>query len=193
MTVSFGQNKDEFLTFPFVSLDFLTLESCFVLFFSPSTFGLNWFYLGMLFVWASLVAQMVKSPPAVQETWVGFLGWEDPLEKGTATHSYSCLENPMDRAAWWATKSMRSQRGGHDWETDFHFAACKGKITKLSQSSRLHVFTFFMIFIIFIILLILQTALLKTLSVWPCGILEAVHRTFTQNTQPQFPSGILVP
>ena len=32
-------------------------------------------------------AQMVKNPPAVQETWVRFLGWEDPLEKGTSTHS----------------------------------------------------------------------------------------------------------
>ena len=30
---------------------------------------------------------MVKNPPAMWETWVGFLGWEDPLEKGTATHS----------------------------------------------------------------------------------------------------------
>ena len=38
--------------------------------------------------WASLVAQMVKNPPALQETWVRSLGWEDPpLEKGTATHS----------------------------------------------------------------------------------------------------------
>ena len=37
--------------------------------------------------WASLVAQMIKNPPAVQETWVQSLGWEDPLEKGTATHS----------------------------------------------------------------------------------------------------------
>ena len=35
----------------------------------------------------SLVAQMVKNPPAVQETWVQSLGWEDPLEKGMATHS----------------------------------------------------------------------------------------------------------
>ena len=35
----------------------------------------------------SLVAQLVKNPPAVQETWVRSLGWEDPLEKGTATHS----------------------------------------------------------------------------------------------------------
>ena len=36
---------------------------------------------------ASLVAQMVKNPPAMQETWIQFLGWEDPLEKGAATHS----------------------------------------------------------------------------------------------------------
>ena len=38
-------------------------------------------------IWASLVAQLVKNPPAIQETWFRSLGWEDPLEKGTATHS----------------------------------------------------------------------------------------------------------
>ena len=37
--------------------------------------------------WASLVAQLVKNPPAMQETWVQSLGWEDPLEKGKAAHS----------------------------------------------------------------------------------------------------------
>ena len=37
--------------------------------------------------WASLVAQMVKNLPAMQETWVQSLSWEDPLEKGMATHS----------------------------------------------------------------------------------------------------------
>ena len=37
--------------------------------------------------WASLVAQLVNNPPAVQETWVWSLAWEDPLEKGKATHS----------------------------------------------------------------------------------------------------------
>ena len=37
--------------------------------------------------WASLVAQLVKNPPAMWETWVRSLGWEDPLEKGSATHS----------------------------------------------------------------------------------------------------------
>ena len=37
--------------------------------------------------WASLVAQLVKNPLAMRKTWVRFLAWEDPLEKGTATHS----------------------------------------------------------------------------------------------------------
>ena len=36
---------------------------------------------------ASLAAQLVKNLPAMQETWVQSLGWEDPLEKGMATHS----------------------------------------------------------------------------------------------------------
>ena len=37
--------------------------------------------------WAFLVAQLVKNPPAMVEIWVRSLGWEDPLEKGKATHS----------------------------------------------------------------------------------------------------------
>ena len=37
--------------------------------------------------WASLVTQRVKNPPAVWETWVLYLSWEDPLEQGMATHS----------------------------------------------------------------------------------------------------------
>ena len=43
--------------------------------------------IGLQFSWASLVAQLVKNPPTVQETWVQSLGWEDPLEEGKATHS----------------------------------------------------------------------------------------------------------
>ena len=41
----------------------------------------------MLITWASLVAQLVKNPPAMQETLIQFLSQEDPLEKGKATHS----------------------------------------------------------------------------------------------------------
>ena len=52
-------------------------------------------------VGVSLVAQTVKTLPAIQETWVRSLGWEDPLKKGTLLQ-YSCLENSMDREAWWA-------------------------------------------------------------------------------------------
>ena len=50
----------------------------------------------------SLVAQMVKNPLAMQETWVQSLGQGDPLEKGMETHS-RILENPMDKGAWQAT------------------------------------------------------------------------------------------
>ena len=53
---------------------------------------------------ASLVAQLVKNPPAMRKTWIQSLGWEDPLEKGKATHSSilawriprrSCKESDM--------------------------------------------------------------------------------------------------
>ena len=47
---------------------------------------------------------MVKNLPAMRETQVRSLGLEDPLEKRMATlPQYSCLENSMDRGAWWAT------------------------------------------------------------------------------------------
>ena len=57
----------------------------------------------------ALAAQLVKNLSAMQETPVQFLGWEDPLEKGTATHS-SIL-------AWripWTIQSTGSQKVGHD-------------------------------------------------------------------------------
>ena len=59
--------------------------------------------------WASLVAQKVKNLPAMQETWVLSLGCEDPLEKGTATHSSTL--------AWripWTIQSMGLQRARYD-------------------------------------------------------------------------------
>ena len=53
---------------------------------------------------ASLVAYMVKIPPAMQETWARSLGWEDPLEEGMAIHSsILAWRIPMDRGAWQAT------------------------------------------------------------------------------------------
>ena len=51
--------------------------------------------------WASLVAQLVKKPSAMRDTWVRSLGWEDPLEEGMATHSSILAQRiPMDRGAW---------------------------------------------------------------------------------------------
>ena len=66
---------------------------------------------------ASLVAQMVKNPSAMQETWVRSLGQEDPLEKGMATHSsilawkIPWMEEPGRLGG---LQSMGSQRVGHD-------------------------------------------------------------------------------
>ena len=49
------------------------------------------------------MAQMVKNPPAMWGTWVGSLGWEDPLEEGMATHSsILAWRIPKDRGALWA-------------------------------------------------------------------------------------------
>ena len=48
--------------------------------------------------------QVVKNLPAMQETWVWSLGWEDTLEDGMATHSsIPAWRTPMDRGAWWTT------------------------------------------------------------------------------------------
>ena len=52
----------------------------------------------------NLYTQMVKNPPAMQETWVWSLGWVDPVEQGMATHSIIfAWRIPMDRGARWAT------------------------------------------------------------------------------------------
>ena len=52
------------------------------------------------------VAQMVENPPAMWDTWVQSLGWEDPLGEGMATNSsILAWRIPMDRGAWWVTKS----------------------------------------------------------------------------------------
>ena len=56
-----------------------------------------------------LVYQTVKNLPAMRETWLRSLGWEDPLEGGHGNPllAYSCLENPTDRGAWRATWGCR--------------------------------------------------------------------------------------
>ena len=69
-----------------------------------------------ILLWAPLIVQLVKNLPAVQETWIRSLGWEDPLEKEMATHS-SILAWIMDRGAWWAAVHGVA-RVGHDWATN---------------------------------------------------------------------------
>ena len=70
--------------------------------------------LSSILLWSSLVAQLVKNLPAMPETWVRSLGWEDPLEEGMATHS-SIL---AWRIPWTeepgGLQSMGSQRVGHN-------------------------------------------------------------------------------
>ena len=70
---------------------------------------------------ASLVAQMVKNPPAMWETWVWSLGRSSEEGNGYP-FQYSCLENSMDRRAWRGTVHGVAKR--HDWLTfTFHFQA----------------------------------------------------------------------
>ena len=64
-----------------------------------------------LYKWASLVSQLVKKPPAMWETWVPSLVWEDPLEKGTATHSVFCSGEFHGLYSPWG------RRVGQDWTT----------------------------------------------------------------------------
>ena len=66
--------------------------------------------------WGSLVAQMVKNPPAIQETQVQFLGWKDPLEKGMATHSsilawrIPWTEEPGELLSMWSHRADTNER-----------------------------------------------------------------------------------
>ena len=87
---------------------YLSICIYFFRFFSLTT----WMGYPLQYSWASLVAQLAKNLPAIRETWVRFLGWEDPLEKGTSTHS-SIL-------AWripWTVWSLGSQRVRYNWAT----------------------------------------------------------------------------
>ena len=71
--------------------------------------------------WTSLTAQSVKNLPAMQETWVQFLGWEDPLEKEMATHSSTLAWKISWTGEPGRLQSMGLKRVGHDWATSQEF------------------------------------------------------------------------
>ena len=79
--------------------------------------------------WASLVAQLVKNLPAMWKTWVRPLGWEDPLEKGKATHS-SIL---AWRIPWTVHRVAKSQIGLSDSPFTFHFHALEKEMATHSS------------------------------------------------------------
>ena len=83
---------------------------------------------------ASLVAQLVKNPPAMQETWVRSLGWEDPLGKGKDHPlQYSLLENSMDYIVHGIAKSRTQLSGFH-----FHFQIYYVVLGKSCNYSQLY-------------------------------------------------------
>ena len=73
--------------------------------------------------WASLVAQLVKNPPAMWETCIQSLGWEDPLEKGTATHSIILAWRILCTYSPWGHKesNMTEQLSLLKYEIIVHF------------------------------------------------------------------------
>ena len=81
-------------------------------------FWSSFFPFSLFRLWASIVAQSVKNLPAVQETQVWSLGWEDPLEKEMATHSSILAWKISWTQEPGGMQSMGSQRVGHDWVTN---------------------------------------------------------------------------
>ena len=84
------------------------------------------------YAWASLVAQLVKNPPTMQEAWVRFLDWENLLEEGRATYSsILAWKIPMDRGAWhaavhgvsksWTWLATKHRTAHRFWNVCFHF------------------------------------------------------------------------
>ena len=90
----------------------------------------------ILKIWISLVAQMVKNLPAMQETRVQSLGWEDLLEKGMATHSsFLAWRIAMDKGACWATVHGVQRVG--DWATKHTPTLCIMKDKKANNHEYL--------------------------------------------------------
>ena len=84
-------------------------------------------------IFLKVVDQSVKNLPAMQETWVPSLGWEDPLKEGMASHSsILAWRIPMDKGAWWATVHGVAKR--HDWATKHSTHSLKWKLWQTTTS-----------------------------------------------------------
>ena len=77
------------------------------------------------------MAQTVKHLPAMREIWVRSLGREDSLEKEMATSS--CLENPMDGGAWWATAHRVTKSQDTTERLNFNFNGLLKRVSPLAQ------------------------------------------------------------
>ena len=85
--------------------------------------------------WTSLMAQMVKHLPTMQETWVRSLGQEDPLEKEMATHSSTLAwKIPWTEEHGRLLQSMGSQRVQHDWATSLIHSLALGSTLEILRS-----------------------------------------------------------
>ena len=77
------------------------------------------------------MAKLVKNLPAMWETWVRSLGWEDPLEKGKAAHSSILAENSMDCIVYGVAKSRT-------WLSDFHTLTMNLNLTNSNKTISSH-------------------------------------------------------
>ena len=108
----------------------------------PTQASANVLFCNLSCVWASLLAQLVKNPSAMWETWVLSLGWEDPPGEGNSTPlQYSGLENSRDCTV------MGSRRVGHDYMTftfmhlgALKFLSCQSCPTWLWKTSLVSLF-----------------------------------------------------
>ena len=80
----------------------------------------EWIGYPFQYSWAFLVAQLVRNPPAVWETWLPSLAWEDPLEKESYPLQYSGLENSMDCTVHGVAKSQTQLSGFRFLPTSNH-------------------------------------------------------------------------
>ena len=133
------------------------------------------------------MAQIVKNPPAMQDTQVWSLGQEYPLLKEMAYPlHYSCLENSIDRGAWWATVHG-VKRVGRNWATN--------TATTHIYKSGLYGFWYLLVFSLLGLLSCLYWFPQAFLTSFHCGLLDHVSETLWSpgsciwDTVTNFPGG----